>query len=271
MFIQRAAVTLTLLPIALYAIYKGDWYYFLPITTIMMVATIEYSRLMERLGWHLPLWILAPAVLLQLVAAQWPQMGLFGPGLLVSLLFALAYVLWRYEQRLSQSAPSDWLAMLSGILLLGWMGSHFFRLRGLPVMAWQWTMLAMLGIWMADSAAYIVGKFLAGTVFGRHKLSPRLSPNKTLEGYVGGIAFGTSFTIILARFIDFPLVAALILGLLVSAVGPVGDLAISLLKREAGVKDSGALFWKHGGALDRTDSLVWSVTMAYYLALCYVD
>jgi phosphatidate cytidylyltransferase len=120
---------------------------------------------------------------------------------------------------------------------------------------------------MADSAAYVVGRHLAGSVFGRHKLAPRLSPNKTVEGYLGGIAFGTSFTVIMASFFEFPLFVALLLGFLVSAISPLGDLGISLLKREVGVKDTGALFWGHGGALDRTDSLVWSVTIAYYLAI----
>ena len=118
---------------------------------------------------------------------------------------------------------------------------------------------------MADSAAYVVGKFLAGNVLGKHHLSPRLSPNKTVEGYVGGIVLGTALTILLAYFLQLPLVEALILGLLISFISPLGDLGISLLKREAGVKDSGTIFGGHGGALDRVDSLIWSVAMAYYV------
>ena len=211
MFIQRAVVTFTLLPIALYCIYKGELFYFLPITAVMMVATVEYSRLMRQLGWQLPLWILTPAVLVQLIAGQWPDLRLFGPTLLASLLVSLAYVLWLYERELSQSVPSDWIAMMSGILLLGWLGSHFFLLRGLDQMAWQWTMLAMVGTWMADSAAYVVGKYLAGSIFGRHRLSPRLSPNKTIEGYLGGVVLGTSFTVIVAAPLQFPVFTALIL------------------------------------------------------------
>jgi phosphatidate cytidylyltransferase len=147
--------------------------------------------------------------------------------------------------------------------LLGWLGSHFFRLRGLDVeQVAAWTALAMLGTWIADSGAYVFGKSL-----GKHKLSPRLSPNKTVEGYVGGIIAGTLFTLLIAALLDLNLVIALVLGLLVSVVSPAGDLGISLLKRSVGVKDSGNLLPGHGGALDRIDSLIWSVAFAYYLIL----
>jgi len=84
---------------------------------------------------------------------------------------------------------------------------------------------------------------------------------------VGGIIAGTSLTVLIAYFLDLPLIVALILGLLVSIVSPAGDLGISLLKRTVGVKDSGNLLPGHGGALDRIDSLVWSVAMAYFLVL----
>jgi len=237
------------------------------LTAIVIIAAIEYSHLIRKLGWHSPLWILLPGILIQLIAGQWPEFKLYAPALLVTLLVILAYVLWKYERKTSQTVPADWLALMSGILLLGWIGSHFFLLRGLQEFAWQWTMLTMLGTWMADSSAYVVGKYLAGSVFGRHKLSPRLSPNKTIEGYLGGVAFGTSITIILASNIGFSPIRALVLGLLITIISPLGDLGVSLLKREAGVKDSGTLFWGHGGALDRLDSLIWSVAMAYYFAL----
>jgi phosphatidate cytidylyltransferase len=94
-----------------------------------------------------------------------------------------------------------------------------------------------------------------------------LSPNKTVEGYIGGIVFGTIITAVVANWLQIPLAVGLVLGLLSSIISPLGDLAISLLKREANVKDSGVLFPGHGGALDRLDTLLWSVTMAYYLAL----
>ncbi len=120
----------------------------------------------------------------------------------------------------------------------------------------------MLGTWIADSGAYVFGKS-----FGRHKLSPQLSPNKTIEGYVGGAIVGTIFSVAIAFFLDLNIGLALLLGILVSVISPAGDLGISLLKRSVAVKDSGNLLPGHGGALDRIDSLVWSMAIAYYLLL----
>lgn len=260
MFIQRFLVTVIIGPLALWLIYLGGWYYFIPLSLIVALATIEYVTLLGHLGWRLPLWIILPAVLLQLVAAQWPSLQLSAPALVVSLLVAMLYSLWLYERHISPVVPADWAGLAAGILLLGWVGSHFFRLRGVPEMAAQWTILAMLSTWIADSAAYIFGTWL-----GKHKLAPRLSPNKTIEGYVAGILLGTALTAVIGYMLELPWAVALLLGLLISVISPAGDLGISLFKREAGVKDSGHILPGHGGALDRIDSLVWSVTIAYYV------
>jgi phosphatidate cytidylyltransferase len=272
MFIQRALITFTLGPLALYLIYLGGWFYFLPVAAILLLGVIEYSHLMRRLGWSAPIWLLAPTCvgLWVVMPESWSQ--LFGgpmpsahwaeAALLLSLLVAMGYALWLYERRSHEPAAVNWLATMSGILLLGWLGSHFFRLRGVGEMAWEWTAMAMLGTWVADSGAYVFGKTM-----GRRKLAPRLSPNKTIEGYVGGIITGVLATVLVGRALALPLGGLIALGLLVSVVSPAGDLGESLLKRSAGVKDSGTLFPGHGGALDRIDSLIWSVAMAYYLVL----
>jgi phosphatidate cytidylyltransferase len=272
MLLKRALVTFTLGPLVLLLIYFGGWFYFLPFAALLIIAAVEYSQLVKKLGWKSPLWLLIPAAFLQWFLPLDVQAQLFGDGgiqvdlvgvfLLISLLAAMGYALWLYEKRTGENAPAAWFASTVGIILIGWLGSHFFRLRGVPQSAAAWTALAMLGTWIADSGAYVFGKSI-----GRHKLSPRLSPNKTVEGYVGGIIVGTVFTVIIAHFLDLDLFLALVLGLLVSTVSPAGDLGISMLKRSVGVKDSGKILPGHGGALDRIDSLVWSVAMAYYLLL----
>lgn len=271
--LRRALVVFTLGPLTLFLIYLGGWWYFLPFAALLTIATIEFSQLAGKLGWKTPLWLLLPIVFALWLVPVPVRMMLFGtpiveadlvsPALLIGLLATLGFVLWLYEKRQNEDAPGTWMAIIGGIMLLGWLGSHFFKLRGLEGdNAAKWTALAMLGTWIADSAAYVFGKSL-----GRHKLSPRLSPNKTVEGYVGGIIAGTAFTVLIGYFLNLALPVALILGLLVSIVSPAGDLGISLLKRSVGVKDSGNLLPGHGGALDRIDSLVWSVAMAYYLIL----
>jgi phosphatidate cytidylyltransferase len=222
-----------------------------------------------------PLAILLPAVLLQLLAAEWPEFGLFAPALAASLVAAALYALWLYETdaqgqpvtdevgrqgKAKMAVTAEWAMMVAGILILGWMGGHFFLLRQLPQHAASWTILVMVSTWVADSAAYVFG-----TRFGRRQLARRLSPKKTVEGYLAGVVVGTAVTVGLAFFMGRAWPVALLLGLLISVASPGGDLAISLLKREAGVKDSGKMLPGHGGALDRIDSLLWSVTLSYYV------
>jgi phosphatidate cytidylyltransferase len=177
----------------------------------------------------------------------------------------LAYALWLYEQGRGREATFGWLALWGGLLLLGWIGSHFFLLRGLSPGGWQWTALALITNWTADSGAFLIGSYLAGKVLGRHPLSPRLSPKKTVEGFVGGVLTGVGAAVLLATLLRLPMTLALLVGFAIGIISLVGDLGISLLKRQAGVKDSGTLFPGHGGALDRVDSLLWSVAIAYYL------
>lgn len=259
MFLHRFLVTVTLGPLALFLIYLGGWFYFLPIAAIILLGTVEYNTMMQRLGWRSSLWLLLPGVAAQLIAGQWPQYDLFAPLAVVTVFLMLCLVLWRYERRTTDTAVADWLVMVFGLFYLGWIASHFFRLRTIPEMAWQWTMFAMLITWLVDSGGYVFGKS-----WGRHKLAPRLSPNKTVEGYVGGLFTGLIFSVVLVYLLGLPLWAGIGLGLLLSALGTVGDLSISLIKREAGVKDSGHFLPGHGGALDRIDSLAWAVVIAYY-------
>ena len=272
---KRAVIALTLGPLALLLVYWGDsdiFYglvYFVPITAVLLVATCEFTNMMRKIGTSVSLWILLPAVFLLLAGGQWPELGISGPATIISLLIIMSYALWLYEKQKSEHASLSWMTMMGGLLIFGWLGSHFLLLRGIEVNAWQWTILALVSTWFADSGAYLVGRFMAGKVLGRHQLSPRLSPNKTIEGYVGGIVLGTLFTVATAFLLQLAWLPALIIGLLASVVSPLGDLGMSMLKRESKVKDSGHIFGEHGGAIDRIDSLIWSVALAYYVLLFF--
>ncbi len=267
MLLQRLLVTLTVGPIVLVAAYFGGWYFFIPIALLMLTAGVEYANMMRVLDHKVPAWLLLPAIALLLLGAWQPALNLTGVTLFLSLFIGLIYCLTLFERGITLDAALNWFALVAGIMLLGWVGSHFFLLRGLPEDGWRWTVLALMSIWSADMSAYAVGSWLTGKVLGRHLLAPRLSPKKTVEGYVGGIIIGTAVTIATAYFLELSLVLATIAGLLVSIFGLFGDLSISMLKREAGLKDSGKIFPGHGGALDRSDSLIWAMAIVYYLVI----
>lgn len=267
MLSHRILVALIVGPILLAATYYGGWFYFIPVVFLMLMAGREYATIMRVLNHNTPLWLLLPAIFMLLLSASWPELKITGLVLFLSVFASLIYSLWLFEHGATLDAALDWFALVTGIVLLGWVGSHFFLLRGSSEDGWRWTMVALLGIWFADMAAYGVGKFLVGPLLSRHSLAPKLSPKKTVEGYVGGIIFGTAAALLAAHFLDVSLLLAGIAGLMVSIFGLFGDLSISLLKREAGLKDSGKLFPGHGGALDRSDSLIWSVAIVYYLVV----
>ena len=157
-------------------------------------------------------------------------------------------------------------ATLLGAAWLGGLGGTMAALRLVPPeRGGPWVLMLLLTtVMMADSTALFVGSAL-----GRHKLAPRISPGKTWEGLAGGLAGGIVGALIVRYFglQWIPPTHAVVLAVLVTLAGVAGDLAESLLKRWAGVKDSGALFPGHGGMLDRLDSLLLGAPVLYYYLL----
>ncbi len=152
---------------------------------------------------------------------------------------------------------------MGGVLYIGWLGSHLVLLRQLDN-GQDWVYLAVFATFANDTSAYFVGRAI-----GRTKLVPRISPGKTVEGSLGGILFGALGLVLLnwalgLRVDVWPLIP---LAVLVPVAAQLGDLAESLIKRGAGVKDAGVLVPGHGGVLDRLDSVLFAVPVVYYYAL----
>lgn len=149
---------------------------------------------------------------------------------------------------------APWLADLSASLAFGWPPASY----GLA-----WALLAIVATWVGDSAAYLTGR-----AFGRRKLAPAVSPGKTIEGALGGLAGsaltgGTAFLAFGIGAWPFGIVA----GALIGVAGQLGDLSESFMKRQAGIKDSGDLIPGHGGILDRIDALLFAFPTALITAL----
>jgi phosphatidate cytidylyltransferase len=162
----------------------------------------------------------------------------------------------------------DGITVSMGVTLLGlfWIGVplvHAVLLRDLPSHGAALLIDVLVGTFVTDTAAYATGR-----MFGSHPIAPRLSPNKTIEGLVGGFVIGTLGFWFAGLYQDWLSgVDALILGAAVAAAAPVGDLFESMLKRDLGRKDTGSLFGPHGGLLDRLDAVFFTVVVGYYLSV----
>ncbi len=155
-----------------------------------------------------------------------------------------------------------------GVTLLGilWIGIplvHAVLLRDLPGHGAGLLVDVLVGTFVTDTGAYAVGR-----MFGSHRIAPNLSPNKTLEGLLGGFVIGTMAFWFAGLYQDWLTgVNALIIGAAVAAIAPVGDLFESMIKRDLGRKDTGTIFGPHGGILDRLDAVFFTVVVGYYLAV----
>jgi phosphatidate cytidylyltransferase len=183
----------------------------------------------------------------------------WGAALALGVIGGLAFPMVRSAD-LSGSVQRLGLSLL-GVLYVSFFAAHFVLLRG--EYGWRWVLFTVFAAMGSDSGGYF-----AGRVFGRHRLAPAISPSKTLEGAVGGVA-GAMLVAALCRVVFFPAVGgreALALGGVISLLAQFGDLVESALKRAFGAKDSGWIIPGHGGILDRLDSLLFPVVFAYYYA-----
>jgi phosphatidate cytidylyltransferase len=195
----------------------------------------------------------------------------FDYSFLASLLLTSAVVLsliWLVLRRQREATFIGWAWTMAGILYIGWLLSYLVALRGLDD-GRNWLLLALFATFGSDTAAFFVGRAL-----GRHRLAPQISPGKTWEGFIGGIlgaiVISLLFTLIPALRLPIGYGRAIILGVLISIMGQLGDLVESLLKRNMGVKDSGRLMPGHGGVLDRMDSVVFTGIVVYYYVIWVV-
>ncbi len=270
MLSERIIVTLFFLPAGLWLFSVGGWPFAAFAALAMTLAAVEYGQLFQRTGFRpaLPLLAIGVAVLV-LARLPWGS----GHSALLLTLVSLAAMTWHlvdFERGAARSG-TDFAFTLAGTLYLGWIGGYLVALRELPDGAW-WLLLSLAVIWLADSGAYSVGR-----EFGRHHMSPRLSPRKTWEGYLAGIVTGVLSGAGLGALLHLAaspgssvgVVSGLVLGGVISAVAPLGDLGISMMKREVQVKDTGSLLPGHGGVLDRVDSWLWAAALGYYLAICF--
>jgi phosphatidate cytidylyltransferase len=236
------------------------------VAVVVLIAADEYARMVDsrRLPpverWGVNLLLAGPALAVCVI----PRPEVLPGALLLTFLAMTGYFLFRYKD-LNDSFIL-FCRLVFGTVYIGFLGAHVLLLRGLPEGA-SWLIIATAITAGSDSAAYFVGR-----AYGRSKLCPNISPNKTVEGALAGIAAGVVaaafFALLLLAEVHWPLLifSAIFLGL----IGIAGDLTESIIKRGTGTKDSGSCLAGHGGILDRADSLLFVCPVLYYLLLFWV-
>ena len=277
---QRLIISLLILPPGLICMYLGGGLYFAVFVVFFAIAAYEYVQMM-RVGGLRPALPLVVGGVLALSIAQtlpifWPasepRLWLISGGALMALLIvATTWHLVDYERGAAPAAGADWAVTIAGLVYLGWGGGYFIYMRELPDGLW-WTFIALPAIWLADSGAYVAGKR-----WGKHLMTPRLSPKKTWEGLVGGLltgalsgaSFGWLGSLVVPPESYVSALSGAVVGFVVATTGVLGDLGISMLKRQAGIKDTSNLLGAHGGLLDRIDSWIIAGPVAYFVIVLF--
>lgn len=250
------------------AVLAGIWYLPLHWVRVLLVAIagaglVEYGRLVFK-GRGRVFLTLVCGLLIAALTTWWTEFSFFQPELFLALLFLILFAILLVE--VFSRDPLEEAIHRAGLVLLG----SLYLGATLPIWGWvqslgrEWTMLLLFSACLPDTFG-----FLAGKAFGRHRMAPVISPNKTWEGALASVAGGI-FGFWLAKTLFFgnnlavgwPLIV--LCGGIIGTTAIMGDLIESLLKRGAGVKDSSALIPGHGGALDRLDALIFSAPVFYF-------
>jgi phosphatidate cytidylyltransferase len=259
--IKRIAIAIPWIVFAIAIIVAGGEIFALAMLAIGAAAVREYVALTEEAR---PIPIPAYLAVAGLVVAAH-----FGTAFNVLMVLAAAFpVLFAFGAagHLRRGITVSFSVTLLGIAWIGIPLAHAVLLRDLPDHGAALLVDVLVGTFVADTAAYATGR-----MFGSHKIAPGISPNKTVEGLVGGFVIGTMGFWFAGLYQDWLSgVDALIIGAAVAALAPVGDLFESMLKRDMGRKDTGALFGPHGGILDRLDAVFFTVVVGYYLSVWLV-
>jgi phosphatidate cytidylyltransferase len=265
--LKRTLTALALAAVGLPAIIYGGVFYYLLMGTFLVGGAWEYARLYRAVQLE-PNEIITIGGVLVVATARFffAEYAIF--ALVVFVLLAMTAHVIAYE-RGRDKAALDFSIAVTGIVYLGWLGSYLFDLRNLPNGVW-WLMFILPLVWATDTGGYSIG-----AVYGKHKMSPRLSPKKSWEGYIAGIFtaiyVGALFAYAFSSLGPQPLnglitpLQGAVIGFFISAIVPLGDLGESMFKRQGGLKDSSNIFPGHGGFLDRIDSWIWGAAIGYFI------
>lgn len=261
---QRIGSALVAVPLVLWAVYAGGWPLMILLACVVIAGWRELQAL--RPGSDALMTWLGYVLLVSILYTSWRYPEALLPALTIGVFTLLATLLWRYD-------ATRWDAVAYTVTAFCYLSLplvHLIKLGSLSL-GWRGIILLLASVWAYDSFAFFCGCFL-----GRRRPWPRISPNKSLEGVIGGLLGCTLVTTLAFRLlfpqlsVDELMLYAIPFGLGVGVLAQTGDLFESALKRTFAVKDSGRFLPGHGGLLDRIDSILFATPFVYYYLIMFV-
>jgi len=247
-------------------IMMGGVYLLALLWLIIFIASKEYVKILEHKGFFPSLKIIIASEIILSAILFFKRTEYVAAALLICTMASFLWVLFRGRQPYIANVATTIL----GFVYCGYFPLHLLLLRDISSTQFHdglgFVVMMFTAILLTD-----VGCYYAGTKFGKHKLAPVISPNKTIEGSIGGIISAVIGAMIIGCFIpDVTWYTSFFAGLICTVFAQIGDLCESLIKRDAGVKDSGNSLPGHGGFLDRTDSFIFTIPVMYYFCKYFV-
>lgn len=238
------------------------------ISVIVYLSSKEYVQILQNKGFFPSLKIILVADSIFVLLSYFNRFDLAIMALTFCSISSFMWVLFKGRQPYIANVATTIL----GFVYCGWFPLHLIFLRGLNAEHYHgflrlniqndglgYVMMLFVAVLLTDTGCYFFG-----SKFGKHKLAEVVSPNKTIEGAIGGAICAVAGAFVVGYVINLEWYHCLIIGLLCTMLAQIGDLCESLIKRDAGVKDSGSLLPGHGGFLDRTDGYVFTIPIVYY-------
>ena len=265
-FLNRLPITLLGIPSVIYLLTIGGFYFSVFVTVVICLALIEFYNFKKDDTTPNSIVGIGLSLLVCYFYSQFPYLN---DGIVLPIILSIIVIYLLCEMLSFNKNPLNNISItLSGVIYISVLLGAMIALRNWDSMnGSNFTFSMIISVWICDSAAYTFGM-----LWGKKKLIERISPKKTIVGFIGGIlgAFISFYVMNQLGFVHHSLsfLHIIILTIIIGVFGQLGDFVESMFKRDAGVKDSGKLLLGHGGVLDRFDSLIFTSPLVLIFVLC---